>query len=248
MHNVKLTIAYDGTAFLGWQKTRMGRSVEEVLQQVLEQILQEKICLQAASRTDAGVHARGQIVNFLTSKENLRLEKLLVSLNSLLPEDVAVMAVEEVPLQFHPTLHCQSKEYHYWVCYGQAQLPQQRFYSWHYPHRLDLAAMREAALLFIGERDFSAFCNFKKNSRYHSFSRQIWQLDILDFPDKQLCFKIRGNHFLYKMARNIVGTLVYVGITKIALEEIPIIFSTQDRTKAGITAPAHGLCLYRVYY
>jgi tRNA pseudouridine38-40 synthase len=248
MHNVKMLIAYDGSAYLGWQKTSMGPSIEETLQQVLEQILQEPIALQAASRTDAGVHARGQVVNFLTSKGNIQPNRLRISLNSLLPKDLVVLQVEFPDPSFHPTLDCIGKEYHYDICYGTAQLPQHRFYSWHYPHRLDLSAMREAAEKIKGERDFSSFCNFKKNAHYKHCKREIHTIEIIEIDSERICLKISGNNFLYKMVRNIVGTIAYVGSGKIPLKEIPAILSSQDRTQAGMTAPAHGLTLHRVFY
>ena len=243
-----MTVAYDGTNFLGWQKTKMGPSIEEALQLALEQILQEKIELQAASRTDAGVHAQGQIVNFFTSKAEIVLSKLLIGINSLIPNSIAVMTIEKATEHFHPSLDCQSKEYHYLVCNGSAQLPQRRFYSWHYPHLLDLIAMRKAAEMFIGEHDFSSFCNAKKNSSYKTFIRRMHSIEILDSADCQLYFKIKGNNFLYRMVRNIIGTLVYVGVGKILLKEIPEIFAHHNRTQAGVTAPAHGLCLHKVFY
>ena len=118
MKNIKLTIAYDGGSFLGWQKTKEGPSIEASLQYILEQILQEPINLQAASRTDAGVHADGQIVNFLTRKTDLNLKNLCVSLNSLLPNAIAVLDAQFMPTDFHPTLDCKGKEYHYGICYG----------------------------------------------------------------------------------------------------------------------------------
>lgn len=247
-NNIRLKVAYDGRHYLGWQKTAMGPSIEEELQKVVEQILQEPIALQAASRTDAGVHATGQIVNFHTNKTALSLDKLMIGLNSLLPKDIAVLSVEEAPANFHPTLDCQSKEYHYEICYGTAQIPQHRYYSWHYPFALSVYKMKDAAEFFIGSHDFSAFCNVKKNSTYESYVRTILSIKIIELGHDRLRFEIRGNNFLYKMVRNLVGTLVYVGCGKIALEEIEGILTKKDRTLAGMTAPAHGLCLYRVYY
>lgn len=247
-NNVKLTLSYDGNNFLGWQKTSMGRSVEEELQKVLEQILQEPIQLQAASRTDAGVHALGQVVNFYTKKEELPLSKLKISLNSLLPKDIAVLELETAPANFHPTLDCIGKEYHYHLCYGSTQIPMHRFYSWHYPHKLNLQLMRQASSYFLGTHDFSSFCNYKKNSNYVHHERTINSIEFVELPQDRLRIEIRGNSFLYKMVRNLVGTLAYVGCGKIPLEHIPTILKKKDRTLAGMTAPAHGLCLYEVFY
>lgn len=248
MQNIKLVIAYDGTHYLGWQKTSMGPSIESALQTVLEQILQHAIVLQATSRTDAGVHAVGQVVNFFALKSHLDLNRFKISLNSLLPKDIAVLSVEEMHPSFHPTLDCHIKEYRYYICHGCAQLPQNRFYSWHYPHSLALTDMREVALKLIGKHDFSAFCNTKKNEKYPNHIREIADIQISEIDEDRLCITVKGNHFLYKMVRNLVGTLVYVGNGKIPKEMIPDILESEDRTTAGMTAPAHGLFLHRVEF
>lgn len=246
--NIKLIIAYDGGQYLGWQKTFTGPSIEGTLQETLEKILQEKIILQAASRTDAGVHAHGQVVNFFTCKKKLCIKKLIWSLNSLLPKDIVVLKAEIESSAFHPTLDCIGKEYHYFICFGIAQFPNYRFYSWHYPYSLNIENMKKAASYFIGVHDFSAFCNFKKNAEYEHTIREINQIRIDELPEERLCIKICGTNFLYKMVRNIVGTLAYVGKGKIHCDEIPKILASCDRTLAGVTAPAHGLTLYKVLY
>lgn len=248
MHNIKLIVAYDGTAYLGWQKTRTGPSIEASLQQVIEQILQHPTPLQAASRTDAGVHAKGQVVNFLTSHIHLDLNKFQISLNSLLPKDIVVLQVKSMPVAFHPTLDCIGKEYHYFVCFGPTQLPYHRFYSWHVHYPLNLPLMREALPLLAGEHNFAAFCNVKKNAHYMDYVREVQLLELLEIEERRLCFRIRGNHFLYKMVRNIVGTVVDVGRGKMNLEELPCILKSESRPQAGVTAPAHGLFLNQVFY
>ncbi len=246
--NIRIMIAYDGTGYLGWQKTKMGPSIEEALQNVLEQILQEPISLQAASRTDAGVHAQGQVVNFFTTKAISDSVKFQISLNSLLPKNIAILHVENAETSFHPTLDCTGKEYHYAICTGSAQMPHQRLYSWHYPYELDINAMRQAASFLIGKQDFSAFCNEKKNECYDSTIREIKEIMIEESSDKRILIKTFGSSFLYKMVRNIVGTLAYVGRGKIGAMDISEILAKCDRTQAGMTAPAHGLTLFRVYY
>ncbi|MBA3958004.1 MAG: tRNA pseudouridine(38-40) synthase TruA [Parachlamydiaceae bacterium] len=246
--NIKLLIAYDGAPYLGWQKNNVGPSVESTLQDILEQILQEKIQLQAASRTDAGVHARGQVVNFLPYKPLPDLSKLQHSLNSLLKGSIVVCSIERMPHDFHPTLDCIGKEYRYTICYGAIQMPQHRFYSWHYPERLNLQLMREAADLLKGTHDFSAFCNFKKNASYTDYVRTIHEIKIVELSENSLELHISGNHFLYKMVRNIVGTLAYVGNGKLLVDDVPQLLLTGDRTQAGVTAPAHGLTLHHILY
>lgn len=248
MRNIKLIIAYDGRDYLGWQKTECGPSIEGTLQAILEQIFQEPLQLQAASRTDAGVHAHGQTVNFVTSKEKPEPNRLMISLNNLLPKDIAVLSAELMPLSFHPTLECQGKEYHYSICCGPVQLPQHRFYSWHYHYPIDISLMRKGIAAIVGTHDFSTFCNFKKNAAYTDFIRTVDSIDIEEIETNRLRIKVKGTHFLYKMVRNIVGTLVYVGHGKIQLEDLTDIFNSHDRTQAGMTAPAHGLSLFKVYY
>lgn len=248
MKNIALVIAYDGTRYLGWQATKEGLSIEQELQNVLQQILQEPIILQAASRTDAGVHALGQAVNFYTRSTRLDLLQLHKSLNQLLPSDISVLKIDEAKTNFHPTLDCTGKEYHYYICNDIAQLPQFRLYSWHYSYPLDQNLMLQAAKNFLGEHDFSAFCNSRKNAHYEHKVRYISRLDIISLPRKRLRIEIAGNHFLYKMVRNLAGTLAYIGRGKISPNQIKQILSTKDRTLAGVTAPGHGLHLAKVFY
>ena len=248
MKNIRLILAYDGGPYLGWQKTKEGPSIEETVQGVLERILQEPVHLQAASRTDAGVHAEGQVVNFLTARPHLDLHRLGVSLNSLLPGTIALLNAEEASPDFHPTLDCKQKEYHYWACFGFAQMPKHRLYSWHYPHPLDIEGIRSASRYFLGKHNFQAFCNELKNATYEHYVREIFALDVFEWPGNRLQIVVRGNNFVYRMVRNIVGTLLHAGRKKIFPEAIPEILSSLDRTRAGPTAPAHGLTLFRVLY
>lgn len=247
MRNIKLVIAYDGKNYLGWQKTPTGPSIENALQLALEQILQENVALQAASRTDAGVHARGQVVNFISANPIL-LSKLHTSLNSLLPDDIVVLSVQQAADAFHPTLDCTAKEYHYALCFGPIQFPQDRLYSWHYPYLLDINAMRDAAKHLVGEHDFRSFCNFKKNEVYENWMRIITEISIDEISPNHLQIKVIGNSFLYKMVRNIVGTLAQTGRGLLKPDDMPAILQGQNRVLAGVTAPAHGLCLYQVFY
>lgn len=247
MKNIKLTVAYDGSHFLGWQNNKMGSSVEETLACVLEQILQQKVALQAASRTDSGVHARGQIVNFFLEKDT-DLKKLLVSINSLLPSEVAVVNISIEKEDFHPSLHSRSKEYRYYICNSSWQYPEYRFTSWHCPHPLHVEKMRAAAEYLIGEHDFSAFCNVKKNEFYEHCIRTIHAISIEEIHNNRISITVKGNKFLYKMVRNIVGTLVYVGNGKFSVEDVKSILEEKKRTEAGVTAPAHGLFLHQINY
>ena len=247
MKNIKLTLAYDGTGLLGWQKTPLGPSVEEWLEIVLSQILQEKISLQAASRTDAGVHAEGQVVNFFSKTLSISLDRLQKSMNALLPKQITVLTIEYASDSFHPTLQNQGKEYHYLICNIPFQKPKHRLFSWHVPYKLDLDLMRQGAALLIGTHDFSSFCNqlplLDKDPTCNLHS-----ITIEPFEENRLRIKVQGNRFLFRMVRNLVGTLVYVASQKIPLEEVPLLLEVKQRARAGVTAPAHGLHLIEVFY
>lgn len=240
--NLKLTVAYDGTDFLGWQKTPMGPSIEAALENAASTILRHPVQLQAASRTDAGVHASGQIVNLFTPS-HLSLDKLKKGINALLPPSISIVSIEEAPASFHPTLDAQGKTYLYSVCLGPAQLPIHRRFSWHFGYPLDLKKMEKAAALLEGKHDFSAFTNELRNDN----RREIFHIDLVPLKS-QLKIRVSGNNFLYKMVRNIAGTLLYVGCEKLSEHAIPAIIASKDRTRAGVTAPAHGLTLQCVIY
>lgn len=246
--NLKLIVAYDGTNYLGFQKTKMGPSIEETLQAVLEQILQHPVTLQAASRTDAGVHARGQVVNCYTDRTDIPLHKLWISLNCLLPKDITVLEIVEAPPTFHPTLDNIGKEYVYKVCYAPVQMPEDRLYEWHYHYPLDTTLMQKAAKILCGNHDFSAFKNSRKQQNEQVNIRKVDKITIEEPTKYHLKFTVEGTNFLYKMVRNLVGTLVYVGAGKIDLNDLQGILHSKDRTLAGITAPAHGLTLNKVFY
>lgn len=246
MHNIKLVIAYDGTDYYGWQKTCAGPSVESFLQEAIERALQTTISLQAASRTDAGVHAEAQVVNFLLDRE-IDLGKFVFSVNRMLGRSIVIQHAEFMPIDFHPTLDCRGKIYRYDICNQPIQNPPFRLYSWHYPYELNASLMKSAAEMLTGTHDFSAFCNFKKNSNYENCIRTVSGIEITPESGK-LSFSIEGTNFLYKMVRNLVGTIIYVGNGKLSLGELPEILSRGDRTLAGITAPAHGLFLEKVIY
>lgn len=248
--NIKLTIAYLGTSYAGWQKAHPAPSIEETLEKALSKILQHEVKLQAASRTDAGVHAEGQVVNFFTQNQivnQLPKSTVVFRLNSCLPKDIAVTSAEEMPANFHPSLDCIKKEYWYHICNSLTQLPFHRQTSWHIPYPLNKEAMRKAANYLIGTHDFSAFCKdrrlWNRNPVCH-----LEKIEIEDLSHQRLRISLTGDHFLFRMARNIVGTLLHVGCGKIDAEVVPSILSSLDRTQAGVTAPAPGLSLKRVFY
>lgn len=243
----RCNIAYDGTHYLGWQKTEMGPSIEQTLEEVFAQILQHHVQLDAASRTDAGVHARGQVVSFSLDKPNLDLAKLRKSANALLPEDIVILSMEKASSDFHPTLDCTGKEYIYQVCLNEAQCPFHRFFSWHFPYTIDHDAIQKACKLIIGTHDFSTFCNERKLWMKDTV-RTIYACSWEQIDEDRYQLRISGNNFLYRMVRNIAGTLLYIGCGKILLESLNEIMKGKDRTLAGVTAPALGLALNKVFY
>lgn len=243
--NIKLTIAYDGCNFFGYQKVHNKRTVEGELLQALNILLKEKIILQAASRTDKGVHALGQVVNFITSNEALDLQQLQKALNAILEKDLRVLAIEKEVLNFHPTLDALAKEYHYFICNHPFLPPHKRAYCWHYPYiQLNLSAMQRGAQLLEGEKDFVAFSAEKVENGI----RRIIYLQITEEDENLIKIKIIGNRFLYKMVRIIAGTLTEIGARKISEKELLDIIERKNRSLAGPTAPAKGLFLVTVFY
>ena len=248
MRNLRLCIAYDGSQFLGWQETKNGPSVEGALRIALERLLQHRVCLQAASRTDAGVHASGQIVNLLTPNTFFTCPRLMQALNGTLPREIVVYTLDEAPLEFHPTTDNLGKEYHYHVCASRIQLPQRRHYSWQIYEPLNRDLIHQAIRLLTGEHDFKAFCNWRKQLHYTNYVRKVRRFELIVSNDDQIRFELVGAHFLYKMVRNLVGTVMDIGRGRLLLADLPAIIASGDRTRAGVTAPAHGLELHRVFF
>ena len=245
--NVLGILTYDGTDFLGWQKTKMGPSIEEELQKSLEMLLQEPAVLQAASRTDAGVHARGQVFQFFSTKDALDLPLLLYRLNQVLPKSISVKKLEIASPSFHPTVDSKTKEYRYQISNCNFLFPIARTYWWHVPQRLNFEAIEMALPYFLGKKDFSWLCNQKPSETY---AHHDCTLETLFLEEKEglIHITMRGDRFLYKMARNLVGTLVYIGRGRIEGAAVPSLFEKKDRKSAGPTAPACGLFLESVSY
>ncbi len=244
-NNVKLTLVYDGANYFGWQRTLTGPSIQETVENALSLILREPIHVNGASRTDRGVHAKGQTLNFLTHFPFS--SKTFWNLNKVLPKDITATSFELMPLDFHATLSVSSKVYLYKLTNACYQLPQNRFTEWHHPYPLDFDLMKQACALLNGTHDFEALTNQKNNETYDNHIRTIKHFDVLK-DGERFTFIIEGDNFLYKMVRNMVGLVVYVGQGKIKLNEVPSILKNKDRKKAGVTAPAHGLFLEKVKY
>lgn len=243
MHNYKLIVSYDGKDFFGWQHSPGFRTVEQVLQETIETKLQHSVTLQAASRTDAGVHAAGQVVNFL-SPHKLNGTSFCLGLNKLLPDDLRLCGATEAPLTFHPTLDNKGKEYRYKIQLGIYQNPLLRHHAWHVYYPVDMSVMKDAAKLLIGTHDFEGLCNKHETD---STIRTVHSIEIVELEN---CIEVRitGDNFLYKMVRNIVGTLIDIARGKLSLSDIPKILTEKNRIYAGVTAPAHGLTLHRLFY
>lgn len=245
-------LAYDGTRYYGWQKTKEGPSIEAEVEKASSTILQEPVILQAASRTDRGVHARGQVVDCTFTKQVTNLRRFFLSINQLLPPDIRVMKLALPPHDtFHPTLSSIGKRYVYRIIVGPVCPPHLARTHWHIPYDVDENLVREAAALLLGEHDFKGFSNFRKGLVYPHTRRTIFQcsLEVQRRPEyEEWIVTIEGDHFLYKMARTIVGTLIHIGRGKLNKDIIPTVFESKARTGAGLTAPAHGLELKCVMY
>lgn len=245
---IKLTIAYDGTGYEGWQVQKIGLGVQQVVEQALARIFPSQPRLHSSSRTDTGVHAIGMIAHFEVPKAEVRmpLRKVSLAINAHLPEDIRILGASECPAEFHARFSATGKQYRYFIWNDHAQNPLLRQQAWLVPRLLDLPAMRDAAKRLLGKRDFAAFAatrEYAMKSTVRTLRRcQIRRAGPL------ITFIIEADGFLYKMCRGIVGTLVQVGLGKYAPDEIEAILASKDRRVAGVTAPAHGLVLWQVFY
>ncbi len=244
----RLTIAYDGTGYQGWQFQKTGTGVQEKVEDALAKLFPSKPRIHSSSRTDTGVHASAMEVHFDVPKERATMtpDKLLLAVNAHLPPDIRVMRARRARPAFHARFDASGKEYRYQVWNHAALHPLHRRTAWHVGRMLDLKAMRSAARHFVGERDFRSF---RSNPDYDTTStvRTLSQVSIRR-SGPLVTVVIRGNGFLYKMCRGIVGTLVEVGEGKIPADDIAAILVGKDRRLAGMTAPAHGLVLSKVFY
>lgn len=246
MRNIKLTIEYDGTNYCGWQVQENGPSVQGEIEKALKAITGENIRVNGSGRTDAGVHARGQVANF-TAISSIPQEKFAYALNGLLPKDIVIKASEEVPADFHARYSATGKRYSYLVLNSKFPSALLRNYAYHvnYCERLDINRIKKAAEAFIGTYDFSGFMS--TGSKVSDTVRTIYELSVESERDL-IRFEYKGSGFLYNMVRIITGTLLYAGIGKINPEDMKEIILSKDRDRAGITVPACGLCLEEVYY
>jgi len=245
MKNFKLTIEYDGTAYKGWQRQAEAPSVQAELEGALGRMTRSTITLIGAGRTDAGVHALGQVANF-RCETRLAAGEIRQGLNSLLPRDIAIRDCCRVPEDFHARFAAQSKRYHYRILNRAMRAAIGRDYAWFIHRPIDLAAMAAAAECLVGLHDFKAF-ESAGSPRAHT-RRHVMQAAWVEEPDRRLTFQIEADGFLRGMVRNIVGTLVAVGTGRLDPSAFDAILASRDRRRAGITAPARGLFLIEVKY
>lgn len=244
MRNLRLDICYDGTRYRGWQRLP-GRedTIQGKLETNLSRILGEEIEISGSGRTDAGVHAQGQVVNF-HCESTMKPEEILLKLRMYLPEDIGIYSCKEVSPRFHARLNAKEKTYCYRIWNSTSPCVFQRRFVTPMPERLDLDAMRRAAQRLLGEHDFSAFCGNAKMKK--STVRYIRSIDIQQFGE-EIRITVTGNGFLHNMVRILVGTLVEVGRGTRNADSIPALFGGK-RADAGFLAPAQGLCLMEVFY
>jgi tRNA pseudouridine38-40 synthase len=248
MHCYKLTLAYDGTHYSGWQVQPNAISIQQKIQGALSILLKkEKVVLIGSGRTDAGVHAKGQVAHF-HFPYLIYLARLHVSLNGLLPKDIRIKKVELAPSHFHSQYSAVRKEYHYYLHLDRVMNPFQRLYTWHVQRKVDVNLLKEAAKLFIGTHDFTSFANeAHRGTAAKDPIRTLYRLDV-KLIEGGLRLEFEGDGFLYKMVRNIVGTLMDVACFKRSMDEIPHIFAAKDRRQASLSAPPQGLFLVEVFY
>lgn len=238
---VRLTVAYDGTNYHGWQVQNNGITIESELNRCLSELLGEQIAVIGASRTDAGVHALGNIAVFDTNAR-MPAEKISYALNQRLPEDIRIQRSEEVAADWHPRRCKSRKTYEYRIYRGEFPMPVKRLYSYFTYRPLDVTAMREAADVLVGEHDFKSFC--QTGAQAESTVRTVYELKVEE-QGPELVIRVCGSGFLYNMVRIIAGTLMEVGEGKRAPQQMRDILERKDRSAAGPTAPAHGLTLIK---
>lgn len=244
MRNIKLTIEYDGKDFNGWQKQPNKLNIQGNIEKVISEITKEEIELIGSGRTDAGVHAIGQVANFKTNS-NIPIEKFAIAINSRLKKSIIIKKAEEVPERFHSRYNCKKKTYRYIINNSDMGSAIYRNLEYNIKMPLDLENMKKASKYFEGEHDFSAFKASGTSSK--SSVRTIYSADVKK-ENERIIIELTGNGFLYNMVRIISGTLVEVGLGKIRPEEIEDIIDSKNRQMAGKTLPPYGLYLVEVNY
>lgn len=242
----KMLIAYDGTHYHGWQVQPNGISIQQLIEEKLKIILRQEIKIIGSGRTDAGVHAVGQVAHF--HADSLQIYKVVGSLNGLLPPDVRILSLQEAPSHFHAQYSALGKIYRYHLFLNQVMNPFKRLYTWHIRMPFCQKKLLRGAEQFLGEHDFTTFANEAHSGvAAHDPIRVMKRLDIIQ-EEGGIFLEFEADGFLYKMVRNIVGTLVEVAIGKRDPTSIPLLFEKKDRREAGTAAPPQGLFLFKVLY
>lgn len=251
MHNIKLTISYDGTAYHGWQMQRGQATIQGALTDVLCKLTQENIALHGAGRTDAGVHALGQVAHFKTASQMTAIE-FQRACNALLPNDIRIAAAEDVALDFHSRWYALAKTYRYRIYRAPVVPPFEWRYVLAYPYPLDENAMCEAAQLFVGAHDFASFAastGSEEDDRERATVREIFSASLSrTSTGEELRFEVRGRSFLRFMVRKMVGTLLEVGRGRLRPADILRLYEIADRSQSGPTVPPQGLVMVSVEY
>jgi tRNA pseudouridine38-40 synthase len=242
--NIRLTLAFEGTAYHGWQIQDSAPTIQGILIETIFRITGEHVTLHGSGRTDAGTHARGLVANFFTGSQ-IPPAQLVRALNRMLPRDIRVLSAQRVDSGFHARRNAVSKVYRYQIYLGPILAPHLMREYFHFPYRIDISRMEAAARLFVGEHDFASFA--KANSAATSTVRRIFRCELRK-QGRRLHLTVKGNGFLHHMVRNMAGTLLEVGKGSINLDEFRDLFIRRDRRLAGFTAPAHGLILLKVQY
>jgi tRNA pseudouridine38-40 synthase len=242
---IRLLIAYDGTAYRGWQRQKEDPTLQGTIERVLQKITGHPLSLIGAGRTDAGVHAWGQVAHFQT-RSTLPPERFKTALNALLPKDILIRAAEEAAADFHARYSAKAKVYDYWVLVGPSAPPFLRNYVWVLEKAPDWERIGRGLALLLGKRDFSSFQT--QGSRVSHPVRTLFQASLLPVPWGGIRFRFKADGFLRHMVRNLVGTLVRLGTGRISLEEFQEILEAKDRSRAAASAPAKGLYLRKVFY
>ncbi|MFC5610444.1 tRNA pseudouridine(38-40) synthase TruA [Metabacillus niabensis] len=245
MMRIKCIVSYDGTQFHGYQIQPMKRTVQQEIESALTKLHKgQNVKIYASGRTDAGVHAVGQVFHFDT-KMNIPEEKWPYALNRYLPEDIVLQEAKYVPSDFHARYDTTAKEYRYIISQREIIDVFKRNYSYHFPFRLDLTAIRRACTHLCGTHDFTSFCAAK--TEVEDKVRTIYSIQVIE-EGTDIIFSFKGNGFLYNMVRILVGTLLNVGQGLTDPDSIPSIIEGRDRSLSGKTVPGHGLYLWKVYY
>lgn len=243
--NIKMVIAYDGTNYHGFQRQKNALAIQEVLEDIMSPIFGHRVWIIGSGRTDTGVHARGQTINFTTTSR-IPIDKIPIAVNSRLPRDIAVLSAEEVPSDFHARYSAEEKTYAYQLLLSECPDPFGALYVWQVKKMLRLDLMRSALEMIVGTHDFSSF--EASGSTVRDPVRTIYEATLTEEGRDRITIRLRGSGFLYHMVRNIVGTLVDVGLGKTTVEGFGEILEAHDRRRAGITAPPQGLFLENVRY